>query len=60
MGIKTTHKGYGGGRGDDPHGVTQGQFLLSLAGRSNHPQDMAMRERALQMAKETHPSNRKK
>lgn len=22
MGIKTTHKGYSGGRGDDPHGVT--------------------------------------
>lgn len=35
MGIKTSHKGYGEGRGDDPHGVTHGEEGLTRT--SPHP-----------------------
>ena len=60
MGIKTTHKGYGDGRGDDPHGITNvGPYdkndpinifrhnILNYSGE-------------LDKAVANHPSNRKK
>lgn len=49
MAIKVTHKGYSGGRGDDPHGVTNLNDYRESKNKDGL--DRAIAE---------HPSNRKK
>ena len=66
MGIKTTHKGYGDGRGDDPHGVTNTYGITNVGPYDKNDPINIFRHNILNYSGEldkavaNHPSNRKK